>query len=152
MVGCPPVELNVLLVPFAREYRIFPVLWRKSLEINPGIRAVIPYFSQLPGKCALSETGSLMTASSSGGSRANLKLIFYSGVRSNECGTLLNRPLARLQFGMEQVPHRDHFRPDLEINAHVHGARHPREADRVVEQGLRGAAWIKRGARPVRSA
>jgi hypothetical protein len=60
-------------------------------------------------------------------------------VRSNECATLLNPPLARLQFGMEQVPDVDHLRPDLEINAHVRGARHPREADRVVEQGFRGA-------------
>jgi len=60
-------------------------------------------------------------------------------VRSNECATLINRPLARLQLGMEQVPYVDHFRPDLEINAHVRGARHAREADRVVEQGFRGA-------------
>jgi hypothetical protein len=27
----------------------------------------------------------------------------------------------------------------LEIDAHVRGARHPREADRVVEQGFCGA-------------
>ena len=60
-------------------------------------------------------------------------------MRSNECATHLNRPLARLQLGMEQVPYVDHFRPDLEIDAHVRGARHPREADRVVEQGFRGA-------------
>jgi hypothetical protein len=35
------------------------------------------------------------------------------------------------------VPYVDHLRPDLEINAHVHSARHPREADRRCRSRIR---------------
>jgi hypothetical protein len=40
---------------------------------------------------------------------------------------------------VKEVPDVDHFRPDLQIHAHIGGAGDPRQADRVIEQGFRSS-------------
>ena len=40
---------------------------------------------------------------------------------------------------MKEMPDMDHFRPYLQFDPHIGGARRLGEAERVVEQGLGGA-------------
>ena len=51
----------------------------------------------------------------------------------------LDRPEARLQLGVKQMPDVNHFWPDLQVDTYVRGAGHFGEADRIVEQGFSGA-------------
>ena len=59
--------------------------------------------------------------------------------RAYERPALFNRPQASFELGAKEVPDVDHFRPDLQIHAHIGGAGDPRQADRVIEQGFRSS-------------
>ena len=63
-----------------------------------------------------------------------------------------NPALAGLQLGMEQMPDMHHLGPNLQVDRDILGTGRLRQADRIVEQRLRGANLDNSGARPARSA
>ena len=49
---------------------------------------------------------------------------------------------------MKEMPHMDHFRPDLEIHAYICGSRGLGQADGVVEQRFRRADLDQQRRKP----
>jgi hypothetical protein len=58
---------------------------------------------------------------------------------ANESAGRCDRAAACFQLRRPQVPGMNHMRPNLEVHPHVRRPRPPRDADRVIEQGLGGA-------------